>query len=295
MSSDNEDSAGSGDGNSTKKETRGQMIQRHKREMKELKTQADKMMHGVNKKDKKAKASVATKVKEMEDELKKKHEDELKTFDAEQSLPQQMAQISVAPDSNKGPSKQQLKKAQRIAKEHERVKAIEEQNKNVVSERVIENKKLLAQLSVLNLCIKEITPDGNCLYSAIVDQLALHGQTPFTDHRILRSCASDYMLDHPEDFLPFLQVDDATIADLQKYCEELRNTNNWGGQLELMALTNALRVPITVHVADAPDIVMGEQYLDSTKTLHLSYHQHAYTLGEHYNSVVPKIDEDVDS
>ncbi len=44
------------------------------------------------------------------------------------------------------------------------------------------------------------------------------------------------------------------IDDLKKYCDELRNTSNWGGQLEIQAICNALHVPITVHTAGAPGI-----------------------------------------
>lgn len=42
--------------------------------------------------------------------------------------------------------------------------------------------------------------------------------------------------------------------DLKKYCTELRNTNNWGGQLEIQAICNSLALPITIHTADAPGI-----------------------------------------
>jgi len=143
------------------------------------------------------------------------------------------------------------------------------------------------------MTIKEITPDGNCLYSAIADQLPLHGHKILPDHaRVLRNCAADYMLKHPNDFIPFLPTEDASETDLERYCDELRHTSNWGGQLEIQSLCNSLALPITVHTADAPDIVMGENFLKTSKSIHLAFHKHAYALGEHYNSIVPIVESE---
>jgi len=98
---------------------------------------------------------------------------------------------------------------------------------------------------------------------------------------------------HPNDFLPFLQVGDdiavdrmPTVDDLENYCKDIRSTNNWGGQLEISALCHALSTPIIVHSADQPEVSMGEEY-NTQLPLHLSYHKHAYALGEHYNSLIP--------
>jgi OTU domain-containing protein 6 len=67
----------------------------------------------------------------------------------------------------------------------------------------------------------------------------------------------------------------------------------WGGQLELKALSNSLETCITVYEASsAPVLRMGEEYLDGSSALppiRLSYHKHYFALGEHYNAVVPKV------
>jgi OTU domain-containing protein 6 len=50
-----------------------------------------------------------------------------------------------------------------------------------------------------------------------------------------------------------------------------------------------------VYACDSPDVEMGKEYsgkhsdpgLLVVPTLRVSYHRHAFGLGEHYNSVVP--------
>jgi len=94
-------------------------------------------------------------------------------------------------------------------------------------------------------------------------------------------------------FLPFLDATGEDIPDiktLENYCEDVCSTNKWGGQLEIMALCHALSAHIIVHSADQPDVSMGEEYSAANNTIHLSYHKHAYALGEHYNSVVSTSD-----
>lgn len=64
------------------------------------------------------------------------------------------------------------------------------------------------------------------------------------------------------------------------------NTSDWGGQLELRALACALSTPIHVFSAESDVIPMGEEFT-GREPLKLTYHLHYYTLGEHFNSVMP--------
>lgn len=134
---------------------------------------------------------------------------------------------------------------------------------------------------------RRITPDGNCLYSAIADQLSRQNQQ--TDMQTLRRLAAEFMLNHEEDFLPFLTDtvtgDTYTSDQYVQYCEELASTAAWGGQLEIQALSQALKIPMEVYQANAPVLRTGEEY--DCQPILLSYHHHAYGLGEHYNSVIP--------
>lgn len=61
---------------------------------------------------------------------------------------------------------------------------------------------------------------------------------------------------------------------------------------QLKALSHACKVPITVIQATGPSIEIGLEY--DCKPVLLSYHRCMYEMGEHYNSLVPKDDSDVD-
>jgi OTU domain-containing protein 6 len=62
----------------------------------------------------------------------------------------------------------------------------------------------------------------------------------------------------------------------------------WGGELEIKALSSCLKKEIHVFSAEAPLLKMGEEnrILGSSPLL-ISFHNHFYSLGAHYNSIVP--------
>lgn len=51
------------------------------------------------------------------------------------------------------------------------------------------------------------------------------------------------------------------------------------------ALSSALQVPMQVFSAASPPLLVGEDHEGAP--LRLTYHEHYYALGSHYNSVVP--------
>ena len=55
----------------------------------------------------------------------------------------------------------------------------------------------------------------------------------------------------------------------------------WGGQNELHALSQALKRQIKIIQINAVVVKIGEEFT-SLPPLSLSYHRHAYALGEHY-------------
>ena len=100
----------------------------------------------------------------------------------------------------------------------------------------------------------------------MAEQLALQDpsmRSP-TSYRIVRQKAANYMRSPPDEFKWFL--DDST--DFEDYCNKVENSNGmcylsimmveWGGQLELRALSIALQRPIHVYSADSPVVIMGE-------------------------------------
>lgn len=254
------------------------------------------MKHSVPKGDKKRKKETALEIARLEKELNDRQNKELEEL-SEKDLPQGintvtelMESVTVAESTQPQTrvSKAQKRRDKKSAKEKEREQRIAEaQLENVHSARNVEAEKLKEILATKGLAIKEITPDGNCLYSAIADQLSRQNQQ--TDMQTLRRLAAEFMLNHEENFLPFLTDtvtgDTYTSDQYVQYCEELASTAAWGGQLEIQALSQALKIPMEVYQANAPVLRTGEEY--DCQPILLSYHHHAYGLGEHYNSVIP--------
>jgi len=160
------------------------------------------------------------------------------------------------------------------------------------------------------LQIHEVTPDGHCLFAAVADQLALLSIIPpaSASYQTTRHSAADYIASHPDDFLPFLVAlhneDDPaahrdgpmTLDDLGKYCSTIRNTGAWGGEPEILALARAYNVPIhVVQWGNPPIVVHSPQHTDiqapttDGRAVRISYHRRMYGLGEHYNSLRPKM------
>jgi len=161
----------------------------------------------------------------------------------------------------------------------------------------------------LGLEMHEITPDGHCLFSAVADQLAiLNVVPPQAAHPVLtRKAAAEYMLAHPQDFVPFLPSaegedgagagDAGTIGpqEYARYCASIRDTAVWGGEPEILALSRAYAVPIHVVQGGQPPVVVhnpnGAPTTDNLKeqrAVWISYHRRMYGLGEHYNSLRPR-------
>lgn len=302
------DSAEEGEKGADGAQTRARMLQRHKQELREVK---------------KARGKSKAEVKKMEHELRAKQQAELHALDRELAAlrPKRVpkppspkvndsdgsddgetgssddddapspGEKGPTPDSGeqqkgpKKPSRAARRKQKREAEDREREKRIEEERKNAgPSAKALEIRRLMDKLGPKGLRITEVAADGNCLYSAVGDQIkrsALSGPQSIVE---LRRLAADYILDHPDDFLPFLIAgEELPPGGLKKYCDELKRDGVWGGQLELRALAQSLKVPIVVHSADAPELKMGEEF--QRDPLQLTFHRHYYALGEHYNSV----------
>jgi OTU domain-containing protein 6 len=159
---------------------------------------------------------------------------------------------------------------------------------------------LFAPLSIY-ITHEQITPDGHCLFSAIADQLAVLNVVPPQEaHYLLaRQAAAEYMLAHPQDFVPFLPsvegedgtgAGDSGIIDPQeygRYCTSIRDTSVWGGEPEILALSRAYAVPIHVVQGGQPPVVVHDpngapttNNLKEQRAVWISYHRRMYGLGE---------------
>ncbi|KAG2697309.1 hypothetical protein I3843_07G099700 [Carya illinoinensis] len=300
-----------------KQETRDDMLSRHRKEISQLQNKEIELKKAAAKG---SKAEQKAKKKQVEEEisqfsakLKEKHAAELASLGYSSSdgdgkgnivnLVKAIAGVSVTsqPDQSK-PSKSAKRRGKRAQQEAEREQRIQEEQSSIVSDRMIEDEKLERKLEPLGLTVNEIKPDGHCLYRAVEDQLALlsGGLSPYT-YQELREMVAAYMRKHASDFVPFFLSDNAIEGDsdnslaerFENYCKEVESTAAWGGQLELGALTHCLRKHIMIYSGSFPDVEMGKEYISdgvngsSDSSIMLSYHRHAFGLGEHYNSVIP--------
>ena len=112
-----------------------------------------------------------------------------------------------------------------------------------------------------------------------VDIVDTGHETSSPGYKVTRQVAANYISRHPNDFVPFLE------EPLDEYIKKVRDTGEWGGHLELLALARAYVVNIKVLQGDGKveTIECGSE--KTTDALWLAYYRHYFGLGEHYNSL----------
>mmetsp|Transcript_6142 Transcript_6142/g.9335 ORF Transcript_6142/g.9335 Transcript_6142/m.9335 type:complete len:239 (-) Transcript_6142:115-831(-) len=228
---------------------------------------------------------------EKEKQMLTRHEKErAATEPAEEDKPkeeQTVEKVGEVPKEEE-PQERKLTKAQRRKmkerqKQRERDAMLEQaQNEAGPSARDLECQAIQAVLEPKKLTIQEVASDGHCLYRAIGEQCRLNYQD-------VRSKCADMLQQHAEEYSPFAEL--KTDMTYEDYVVRVRSSADWGGQLEIQALSLALERPLVVYSATSPPITMGEHFAENAgnNAIHLSYHRHYYALGEHYNKVVPKV------
>ena len=108
---------------------------------------------------------------------------------------------------------------------------------------------------------------------------------------LLGALCADTLQSHAEEFAPFCELSD-DITSFEDYVEHVRNSAEWGGHLELRALSRALHRPVLVYSTRDPLEIKEEEISEggAIDPIRLSYHHHYYALGEHYNEVVESVD-----
>lgn len=257
------------------------------------------------------KKQVEDEITKLSAELKEKHAKELASLGYTNvdeksgnldNLVKAIAGVSVTnQQSQSKPSKGAKRREKRAQQEAAREQRIQQEQSEIVSDRKVEDQNLEKKLEPLGLTINEIKPDGHCLYRAVEDQLARMsgGSSPY-NYLQLRKMVASYMRDHPSDFIPFLPWENTTSDEqsqgerFENYCKEVESTAAWGGEVELRALTHCLRKHLMIYSGSFPDVEMGKEYKSENVSgsandgIMLSYHKHAFGLGEHYNSIVSR-------
>lgn len=193
---------------------------------------------------------------------------------------------SVGGDKKRNRQKERL--ARRAAEQESAMERAELEASTMTDHRAKESEYMKKAFTAHGLTEKDIEPDGHCLFNAVADQLGQNDislgsngsmESNEPGYKTVRRAAATYMESHADDFAPFLE------EDLAAYVVKMRDTAEWGGQLELTALARRYGVEIRV-IQDGRTERIGEDEGKATgKTLWLAYYRHGYGLGEHYNSL----------
>ena len=270
---------------------------RHAEEMSELQARFKEAKKAAKKNGKKKLMEVDAQFTQAEMDLAAQQRDELEAAEENDETETVVEPEPVMDEASRKTSlaakkraKAAKKRADMRAREREAEARVAEEKTEAakVSERTVELKALEAKLSPMGLGLFEVAADGNCLFRAVQHQLKQQNKS--TDHARLRTDTADYMRSHADDFLAFFVSENEQVSPseaFEAHCATLRDTSEWGGQPEILALSRLLDRPIWVHSRDAPTLKMGDDAEEGKKKpLQLTFHRHYFALGEHYNSVV---------
>jgi len=191
------------------------------------------------------------------------------------------------PSQGKKPNKAKARLAKRAAEQDASSRQAAEEAKSLPDMKQQERERMLEYMTERGLQEKEIRADGHCLYSAVADQLeqlqvplgSTPGEKPALAYKAVRAAAADYIEQHSDDFVPFLE------EPLPEYLHKIRETGEWGGQLELMALAKSYGMDINV-LQDFGRVEKIESGVGGKEdAMWLGYYKHGFGLGEHYNSL----------
>ncbi|CAI4063405.1 hypothetical protein SKDZ_08G0290 [Saccharomyces kudriavzevii ZP591] len=292
------------------------ILARHRKEIKDLQNRITGMKKQATKSKRK---EVNSKCSDLQDKLKIKQENEIEDWkiannqapsseqDDEVSPEELLEQLSISQEDEQNqkdalaqqqqqqqaqPKKRRNRQKERLARRDAAIVKIKEEAAMEASKQP--DLKKIEQESIDQLCelfkLKQvdIQPDGHCLFASILDQLKLRHDPEelYSDLNVmkLRSLSCNYVQEHKDDFVPYL-LDEQTmqIQDIDEYTKEMEHTAQWGGEIEILALSRVFDCPISILMSGRPVQIYNEE--GKKAELKLVYYKHTYSLGEHYNSL----------
>lgn len=219
-------------------------------------------------------------------------------LEASEILQEQSPIQTLGAQVRKKPNRQKARLARRAAEQEAAAEEAAKEAEKLPDLRQRELKEMHEAAGARSLQEHDITPDGHCLYASIADQLRIKGidwqssryassvphatALPLPRYRAIRYVTASYMAAHPDEFSPFLE------KPLEQHLHDVRDTGEWGGHPELIALARSYLLRIKVlHANGRVDDIQGcdTDQNESAPCLWLAYYQHSYGLGEHYNSL----------
>jgi len=147
--------------------------------------------------------------------------------------------------------------------------AYRRRNKRRQSDEIDE--KFKKKLEELGYFIREVGGDGNCLFRSVSEQVEGNEQN-FQEYR--EKCVN-YMKENKDVFAPFIEDDEP----FDKYIERMSQNSEWGGNLEIYALSKLLEANFYIYMLDQPMYIV-KNFEKPKRNIMLTYHE-----GKHYNSL----------
>lgn len=283
-----------------------EILSKHKKENKDLQNRITGMKKQATKSTRK---QVIAKCNDLEQEMKKRHELEIKEFngedksEADEVTPEKLLeQLSIDSDTKNStespsasapaqapePRKRRNRQKERLAKRDAEIAKMKQEAEGEASKqpdlKKMEQDSLSQLCRVNHLTPHDIKPDGHCLFASILDQLVIRHGIKDLDIYKLRQLACDYIRAHSDDFIPYL-FDENTmqLQSIDEYTDEMENTAKWGGEIETLALSKVFDCPISILMNGRATHIINEA--GKNRELKLIYYRYSYALGEHYNSL----------
>ena len=133
------------------------------------------------------------------------------------------------------------------------------------------DEKFKKHLETLGYFIREVGGDGNCLFRAVCEQIE-GNENNYAEYR--ERCVN-YMKENKDTFQPFIEDDEP----IDKYIERMSKNTEWGGNLEIYALSMLLEANFYIYIHEHPMYIV-KNFEKPKKNVMLTYHD-----GKHYNSL----------
>jgi len=115
--------------------------------------------------------------------------------------------------------------------------------------------------------VKSIRADGNCLFRSVAHQVSKDDNC----HVIYRELAVDHIKNNENTFSSFM--DDRDDGGFTRYIQKMSKSGEWGGHLELLALSQALFVKFCLITETHDTIWVNMNQDDNVKVLYLAFHR----------------------
>ena len=133
------------------------------------------------------------------------------------------------------------------------------------------DEKFKKHLESLGYFIREVRGDGNCLFRSVSEQM----EGNENNYKEYREKCINYMKENKDTFSPFIEDDEP----FDKYVERMSEDKEWGGNLEIFALSKVLEANFYIYIYDHPMYIVNN-FEKPKKNIKLTYHD-----GKHYNSL----------